>query len=154
MAGPRRNVRTRQCTREADLARIKGLITRRPPRDRFRYGSLVAMRIYWSLAQVPEMRGLARAERLRVHRATYWHSFQSVRCWAALVVCGLCAGGGALLGLRINSLLAVSPSSWYFIASAGVGGGIGGLIYGSVVTDYLRPFYADYIKLKLQEGEV
>jgi hypothetical protein len=36
------------------------------------------------------------------------------------------------------------------VIGAAVGGGIGGFIYGQVVTDYLRPFYADYIRTELR----
>ena len=110
------------------------------------------MTFYWSLKQVPEMSGLTRQERGRVHRACYGRAFRSRRCIIALVACGLCAGLGSALGGSLHRFFGFSPSIWYQLIGAGVGGGIGGAIYGQVVTDYLRPFYADYIKTELRRG--
>jgi len=70
----------------------------------------------------------------------------------ALIVCGLCAGLGSALGGSLHWLLGFSPPIWYQFIGAGVGGGIGGLIYGQVVTNYLRPYYADYIRAELRQG--
>src|SRR5437899_9739011 len=71
------------------------------------------MTFYWSLKQVPEMIGLSREERRRVHRACYrQHTFKSPRCIVALVVCGLCGGVGAAAGGLSHFVLGVPPSIW------------------------------------------
>ena len=112
------------------------------------------MKIYWSLKQVPELSGLTPGERLRVHRACYKNAFRDRRCKAALLVsltiCGLCGGAGAALGSSLDEMLGVPRSLWYVAICAGVGGGIGGFIHGQVVTNCLRPLYADYIRTELQ----
>ena len=109
------------------------------------------MTFYWSLKQVPEMIGLSREERRRVHRACYrQHTFKSPRCIVALVVCGLCGGVGAAAGGLSHFVLGVPPSIWQPALGAAIGGGVGGFIFSQTVTSYLRPFYADYIKRELR----
>jgi hypothetical protein len=108
------------------------------------------MKIYWTFKDVPEFSGLSRPERRRVHLACYGQAFRSRRCLVALAICGLCAGLGSALGGSLHWIFGFPPSIWYLIIGGGFGGGIGGFIYGQVVTDYLRPFYADYIKTELR----
>ena len=108
------------------------------------------MKTYWSFKDVPELAELSRPEQRCVHRACYWRAFRSPRCMAALVICGLCAGIGSGLGGSLHWLLGFQPIIWYQAIGGAVGGGIGGFIYSQVVTDYLRPFYADYIKTELR----
>jgi len=109
------------------------------------------MSIYWTLKQVPEMRGLSQAQRGRVHRACYPSAFRSGRCLLALAACGACGGGGSLLGGTIHLLLGTTLSIWHVIVGCGLGGGIGGFIFSQTVTSYLRPFYADYINRNRSE---
>lgn len=109
------------------------------------------MRFYWTLKHVPEMSGLSREDRLRVHRACYRkHVLKSPHCIVALVVCGLCGGPGAAAGGLSHFVLSVPPSIWQPALGAAIGGGIGGVIFGQTFTSYLRPIYADYIKRELR----
>lgn len=112
------------------------------------------MKIYWSLKNVPELAGLSLPERLRVNCACRGQAFKSRRCLAALGVCVLCCWLGMLVCIGLLWLFGCSPP--VYLAVGGViggamGGGLGGLIYGQVVTGYLRPFYADYIKTELRQ---
>lgn len=110
------------------------------------------MKIYWSLKDVPELAHLSLPERRRVHHACNGQAFKSRRCLAALSLCVLscwlgillCAGLLWLLGCSFPIVLGVGS-----VVGGAIGGGIGGLVYGQIVTGYLRPFYADYLKTGL-----
>lgn len=108
------------------------------------------MTIYWSTNQVPELNGLTREERGRVHGACYGQAFRSLRCMIALLICGLCGGLGTALGGSLHWLFGFPPSIWHLFIGGVVGGGIGGFIYGQVLIDYLRPLYAEYIRTELR----
>ena len=112
------------------------------------------MKIYWSCKDVPELAGLSGPERRRVHWACYGQAFKSRRCMLALLVCGLCGGLGIAVGGSFHWLFGFPPSIWLQLICGGIGGGIGGFIYSQVVTDYLRPFYADYIRTELRRAVV
>src|SRR5438128_1113164 len=100
------------------------------------------MRFYWSLKQVPELAELSPAERRRVHRACYSrYPFKSPRCIIALVACGLCGAAGTGAGGLIHFALGIPLSIWQPLVGAGIGGAIGGFIFGQTVTSYLRPYY-------------
>jgi len=110
------------------------------------------MKIYWTLKDVPELADLSRSERGRVHRACYGQAFKNRRCQVALLICGLCAGLGSVVSGSLHWDFGFPPSIWNMAVGGGIGGGIGGFIYGRVVTDYLRPFYADYIRTELRRA--
>lgn len=113
------------------------------------------MKFYWSLKQVPELSGLSCAERGKVHRACYVrHALKSRRCLLALAACGLCAGAGSAMGSLSHVVFGTPFALWQPVVGGAVGGGVGGLIFGQIVTDYLRPFYADYIRNELRAGGV
>jgi hypothetical protein len=110
------------------------------------------LKIFWSFKDVPELADLSRSERRRVDRACHGETFKSRLCLAALGVCVLCCWLGILLGIGLLWLSGCSPGIYLAVGGvigSAIGGGIGGLIYGQIVTDYLRPFYADHIKTKL-----
>lgn len=110
------------------------------------------MQIYWTLNRVPELAGLSRAERCRVHRVCYSQKFvASGRFFAAMVACGLCAGAGSVLGHYLPSVFGMSYSIWHGAIGAGIGGGFGGWVFTEASMHYLRPFYADYIKRELRK---
>ena len=108
------------------------------------------MKIYWTFKDVPELAPLSPPERRMVNRACCGHTLKSRRCLVALVVCGLCAGLGCVLGDSLHGVFGFPFSIWQVAVGGGIGGGMGGFIYGQVVIDYLRPFYADYIKAELK----
>lgn len=108
------------------------------------------MKIYWTFKAVPEFSGLSRAERRRVHLACYGQAFKSRRCLVALLICGLCGGVGSGLGDYLPSLLGFEHSMWQPTIGGCFGGGVGGFIWAQIATDYLRPYYANYIKSELQ----
>lgn len=113
------------------------------------------MKIYWSFKDVPELADLSRPERRRVNRACHGQTFKSRRCLAALVVCVLCCWLGILLGIGLLWLFGCPPPICLAVGcviGGAIGGGIGGLIYGQIATDYLRPFYADYVKTELHRA--
>jgi len=114
------------------------------------------MKIYWTLKDVPELSGLSQPERRRVHRACYWKAFRRGRCLTALLFCGLCGGLGCSLGWCLHWFLGYPTLIWVTLGlqgiGGGIGGGLGGLIFGQVLIDYLRPFYAKYIKTELRQG--
>ena len=108
------------------------------------------MKIYWSFKDVPELSPLSPPERRVVHRACYGRAFKSRRCLAALLVCGLCSGLGSAAGSSVHLLFGLPFSIWHMVICGGIGGGSGGFIFGHVATEYLRPFYADYIRTELR----
>jgi hypothetical protein len=108
------------------------------------------MKIYWTAKSVPELADLSPSDRGRVHRACYGQALKSRRCKVALLISGLCAGLGGIVGNSLHWLFGFPPSIWHMAVGGVIGGGIGGFVYGQVVTDYLRPFYADYIKTELR----
>jgi hypothetical protein len=66
-------------------------------------------------------------------------------------MCFCCGFGGTVIngGLRRLFGFPLPHSPWHIVVAA-LAGGIGGFIYVQVITDYLRPFYADYIKRELR----
>lgn len=109
------------------------------------------MAFYLSLKQVPELQGLSPSERKKVHRACYFeYALASGRCWMGFGLCGLCAGLGGYLGRLMHFPLGLTYSMWQGALGAAAGGAIGGVISGHIVMDYLRPFYAAYIKNELR----
>ena len=110
------------------------------------------MKIYWSFKDVPELAGLSLVERRRVNNACYVRAFKSRRCLVAMGVCVLCCWLSILLCSGLLWLFGCSPAVYLAVGGViggAIGGGIGGLIFGQVVTEYLRPFYAEYIKAEL-----
>jgi hypothetical protein len=68
----------------------------------------------------------------------------------ALVLCGLCAAARAGGGILLLGLFDVPLSFWHPAIGAAIGGGVGGALFGHIVSSYLRPFYAAYIKAELR----
>src|SRR4051812_50088096 len=100
------------------------------------------MTFYWSLKQVPELTGLSRAERRRVHRACYrQHTFKSPRCIFALVLCGLCGGGGGAIGGLVHFMVGGSFFLWPPALGSALGGGGGGFIFRSNGPELPGPFF-------------
>ena len=111
------------------------------------------MKIYWSFKDVPELADLPLPERRRVNRACHGQAFKSLRCLIAMGVCVLCCWLSILLCIGLLWLFDCSPAIYLAVGGvigSAIGGGIGGFIYGQVVTDYLRPFYADYVETELR----
>ena len=69
------------------------------------------MQIYWSLKSIPELAGLASAERRRAWRAACWNAYRHWQVWASV------AGIGTVIGAAF-----------------------GGLIHGQVLTEFARPY--------------
>jgi dolichol kinase len=88
------------------------------------------MKIYWTLSSVPELAALPQSERKQIWRSAYLKSFRNKYTWLGLLICGVCAGLGSLIGDQFH----------HGIIGAGVGGGIGGFISGQISTRTALPF--------------
>ena len=88
------------------------------------------MKIYWSLASVPELALLPKAERNHIWRLAYRQSFRNIVTWLALALCGICAGLGSLIGDRLG----------YGLLGSMIGGGMGGFIFGQISIYTALPF--------------
>lgn len=104
------------------------------------------MKPYLLLKNVPELKALTSAQRGMVHRSCYQQfGMRSWRIWLALLLYGLCGGGGVVSG---KLLFQHTPISFYPAMLIGtiLGIGIGFLLFRLIVIEYLRPFYPDCIK--------
>lgn len=88
------------------------------------------MPIYWSLKSIPELAGLAPAERRRVWRTDCWHAYRHWQVWASLAVAGLASVAGAYLG---------SLAAFQNIGMV-IGAAFGGFIHGQVMAEFARPY--------------
>ena len=108
------------------------------------------MKIYCSLKQVPELASLTCSERRRVHDACNTTAiFRNRRCLAAFLLMFVLMAVGFFIGVMLHNFFNVSAHGFIREICAGIGGGIGGFIFSEVTINYLRPYYADYIKTKL-----
>ena len=108
------------------------------------------MKLYLTFKDVPEFLDLSNAERRRVNQACYRQAFKSRHCLAAFLIWGLCAVAGSALGNYLPLFFGFEHSIWQPTMGGVIGSAVGGFIWGQIVTDFLRPFYADYIKTELR----
>jgi len=94
--------------------------------------------MYLTLASIPELSGLARADAVRIWRSTCWRALLH---WQTYV-------GFALMGLTMflfNYIggLYFSMPSFAGLAIVGIGGALGGLLWVPFVVAALRPHLAE-----------
>lgn len=89
------------------------------------------MRIYWTLASIPELSGLSKSELRRRWQPAYRKAFGHWATWLALVTCALCAGLGARYGLSMNMGM----------IGALAGGLFGGFVFFQVLIAITRTHY-------------
>lgn len=94
------------------------------------------MPIYWTLKSVPEFEGMTRAERGRAWRKAYVKTLKHWPVWLALISCGALAALGAVLG----------RDSGLAIVGAGIGGGIGGMLFAQTAISVARTHYPHILR--------
>lgn len=97
------------------------------------------MKFFWSIHAIPELAALPRAERWRLWRLATVRSRAHWQYWASLLLGGLCGVCGFLLGCAGGATADVH--AWDRLLpglGALLGGGVGGLIHGQVVTRLVR----------------
>ncbi|WP_058960719.1 hypothetical protein [Type-E symbiont of Plautia stali] len=84
------------------------------------------MKIFWTLKSIPELADLDLWERGRRWREAYKSAFRHWQTWAGLIVCGAFGYSGA-----------------YFFGIAGsvIMSGLGGFVYGQIVTNVVLKHY-------------
>jgi hypothetical protein len=88
------------------------------------------VKIYW-WGDIPEIAALSPSQQGEAWRACYFqHGLKYWETWVSLVLTGfLAALGGGI-------------ADWI---GAAIGGGLGGLVFGQVLTNKLRPHLRDYV---------
>jgi hypothetical protein len=114
------------------------------------------MKLYASLKDIPELNGLTEDERLTVHRVCASRALRSGGLFKAGFLAGCCGGMGAGLGCFI-AYVGWSPLVLWIlllcsVTGAAAGGAVGGFISWQITAHYLRPFYSDYIRTKMERG--
>jgi hypothetical protein len=111
-----------------------------------------AMLIYWTRSSIPELAALPKSERGRAWRACYFKAFRHWQTWFGLLVCGICAAAGHVIGGEFVTEPAKSSSFRsveYFadpkLIGAAIGGGIGGFIYSQIAVHQVRPYLRLYL---------
>ena len=84
------------------------------------------MKIYWTLKSIPELKDLSLRERGRRWRSAYKSAFRHWQTWGGLVLCGAFAGAGSHFGGMAGTVLLA---------------GLGGFIYGQIVTHVVLKYY-------------
>jgi predicted MFS family arabinose efflux permease len=109
------------------------------------------MKFYWKANSIPEVAALPQAERRQVLRECKWKVFRNWQVWLAMVGLFICVAIGCAIGDWLApSHVKVSPAStetrfnWpdrtlYYLC-AGIGGAIGGAMFGQVQTHQMRPY--------------
>lgn len=84
------------------------------------------MKIYWTLKSIPELAGLTLWERGRRWRSAYKSAFRHWQAWTGLAVCGAFGYAG---------------SYFFGIAGTVILAGLGGFVYGQIVTHVVLKHY-------------
>lgn len=73
------------------------------------------MKLYWTFNDITELRGLPRAEQRRLWRRVQGPAYRHWETWLAVaILCAICGTGQYFFG----------------VLGVGLGGGIGGLVFG------------------------
>jgi hypothetical protein len=105
------------------------------------------MNLYLTDAQVPELALLTKTQR-RIVRCGSIRMLEQERPYARLVCAlpsGIGGGAGAVVGILLAGAVGSDYSLVLMIICAGVGGGVGGLITGSLLIERLRPYFRRFI---------
>jgi len=105
------------------------------------------LKIYWTAKSIPELAELSPKERNKAWRACVWNCYKHWQTWLGLAICGFVAGTGACVGsLVANNVPPILM--WHLLIvglCSGIGGGIGGLVFGQIATNQIRPYLKAYI---------
>jgi uncharacterized protein YcfJ len=94
------------------------------------------MKIYWSLSSVPELASLSREEKREIWQAC---ARKTLLNQLALVGCGVCAVVGGYLGRKFGMEPSGEGLNWADMGGAGIGAGIGAVIYTHVTIKAALP---------------
>src|SRR5689334_18865426 len=101
------------------------------------------MRIYLSLAKVPELAPLGPSQRQQVHRICYCrHSIGRPRWILATALFFVCALLGGLPAFWLRFYQHERLEAWQMLVGVALGSGVGWVLRTSMITSFLRPFYA------------
>lgn len=84
------------------------------------------MKIYWTLKSITELKDLSFRERGRRWRSAYKSAFRHWETWGGLAICGAFSGAGAHFGGMAGTIIFA---------------GLGGFIYGQIVTHVVLKYY-------------
>jgi len=84
------------------------------------------VKIYWTLKSISELKDLPYKERVRRWRSAYKSAFRHWQTWGGLALCGAFGGAGAYFGGMAGTV---------------VFAGLGGFIYGQIVTQVILKHY-------------
>lgn len=94
--------------------------------------------IYWSITQIPELKGFEKQEANRIWREANKLAIRDPRYWLAFLPAGVLAGIGSMFGLLGG------------IVIGGLGGGICGLLAMAVI----RPYAAQIVRQRQSTIEI
>ena len=89
------------------------------------------MKIYWTQKSIPELKDLSFRERGRRWRRAYKSAFRHWQTWGGLLLCGAFGGAGAYFGGIVGTVIFA---------------GLGGFIYGQIVTHVVLKHYRHRLK--------
>lgn len=92
--------------------------------------------MYWSVSQVPEMKGLDRSEANKIWREAARQAMKDPRYWACFLPAGALAGLGSVFGAL----------------GAAVGGGLGDAVSGPLAMNVIRPYAAELVRQRPSSG--
>ena len=98
------------------------------------------MKIYWTLASIPEFSNMTRYERHRALRRMHINIFRYWQTWFGLLACGICAGVGSVIGNTLG----------HSIIGGVVGASVGGFVFSQTVLHVRLRHYRDV----MSRGEV
>jgi hypothetical protein len=109
------------------------------------------MPIYWSSKQVPELAELTPSQRREVRRACYVrHGTPSRRWYLGIAAYCVCVAVPIAFWWRFHDLLGFPLSGWPSTVALALGVCAGTFVRIHMLTSYLRPFYANYVKTELR----
>lgn len=123
-------------------------------RRRARWTTGLAMNIYWSLRNVPELAPLSPADRRRVHEAClqryFWRAPATWRSLIAYLMLILCPAAFLLLTTWLVQKFGGSTPLWLLVLTVTVGAMFGHFVFSRIAVSQLRQFYPDYIQKELR----
>jgi RsiW-degrading membrane proteinase PrsW (M82 family) len=107
----------------------------------------------WSLEGVPELTGLSRQARQRVHAVCVRHHFLHARVtwWSAFAYAVFisCVSGFSALSEFVARLIGVQNSIWFLICGALIGAWVGAFLFSRMAISLVRAFYRETIEKEL-----
>lgn len=116
------------------------------------------MSIYWTLNRIPELDGLSKNERQRVHKqCVEKYAWKSPACIATFIFCICIVVGGIASANYVSDLFQHTSISQRTLSPA-IGGGIGGaiasVIWRHVTVREMRPRYSEIVGRQKKSGGV